>query len=70
MSDNKKLDLIASLQKNNQRQEEEKVNLQFGDIDIIFYDDHIQFICEDVEYSLEQFTAMMNRWKAQQNKGE
>ena len=49
-------------------QEEEKVNLQFGDIDIIFYDDHIQFICEDVEYSLEQFTAMMNRWKAQQNK--
>ena len=51
-------------------QEEEKVNLQFGDIDIIFYDDHIQFICEDVEYSLEQFTAMMNRWKAQQNKGE
>ena len=25
MSDNKKLDLIASLQKNNQRQEEEKV---------------------------------------------
>ena len=51
-------------------QEEEKVNLQFGDIDIIFYDDHIQFICEDVEYSLEQFTAMMNRWKAQQNEGE
>ena len=51
-------------------QEEEKVNLQFGDIDIIFYDDHIQFICEDVEYSLEQFTAMMKRWKAQQNKGE
>lgn len=49
-------------------QEEEKVNLQFGDIDIIFYDDHIQFICEDVEYSLEQFTAMMNRWKAQQIK--
>lgn len=49
-------------------QEKEKVNLQFGDIDIIFYDDHIQFICEDVEYSLEQFTAMMNRWKAQQNK--
>ena len=49
-------------------QEEEKVNLQFGDIDIIFYDDHIQFICEDVEYSLEQFTAMMNRWKTQQNK--
>lgn len=49
-------------------QEEEKVNLQFGDIDIIFYDDHIQFICEDAEYSLEQFTAMMNRWKAQQNK--
>lgn len=49
-------------------QEEEKVNLQFGDIDIIFYDDHIQFICEDVEYSLEQFTAMMNRWKVQQNK--
>lgn len=49
-------------------QEEEKVNLQFGDIDIIFYDDHIQFICEDVEYNLEQFTAMMNRWKAQQNK--
>ena len=42
-------------------QEEEKVNLQFGDIDIIFYDDHIQFICEDVEYSLEQFTAMMKR---------
>ena len=51
-------------------QEEGKVNLQFGDIDIIFYDDHIQFICEDVEYSLEQFTAMMNRWKVQQNKGE
>lgn len=49
-------------------QEEEKVNLQFGDIDIIFYDDHIQFICEDVEYNLEQFTAMMNRWKVQQNK--
>ena len=49
-------------------QEEEKVNLQFGDIDIIFYDDHIQFICEDVEYSLEQFTAMMKRWKTQQNK--
>ena len=41
-------------------QEEEKVNLQFGDIDIIFYDDHIQFICEDVEYSTEQklFFAM------------
>lgn len=51
-------------------QEEEKVNLQFGDIDIIFYNDHIQFICEDVEYSLEQFTAMMNCWKIQQNKGE
>lgn len=49
-------------------QEKEKVNLQFGDIDIIFYDDHIQFICEDVEYSFEQFTAMMNRWKAQQIK--
>ena len=49
-------------------QEEAKVNLQFGDIDIIFYDDHIQFICEDVEYSLEQFTAMMKRWKTQQNK--
>ena len=49
-------------------QEEEKVNLQFGDIDIIFYDDHIQFICEDIEYNLEQFTAMMNRWKIQQNK--
>ena len=29
MSDNKKLDLIASLQKNNQRQEEEKVNYLF-----------------------------------------
>ena len=29
MSDNKKLDLIASLQKNNQRQEEEKVKYLF-----------------------------------------
>lgn len=29
MSDNKKLDLIASLQKNNQRQEEEKVFVLF-----------------------------------------